>query len=154
MPRWTSQRVTATGCGDNPGAYAFEAQGTQHVIAIGNDFHVHELWWDTNGWHTDDLSGPTGAPNFSPGSLLTGYAFEGQGTQHVMYYGGESNNLHELWWDINDGWHHNDLSVATGTPAGGTSRTTPAYAFEAQGTQHVFYVDPRDAHVHELRWSP
>jgi hypothetical protein len=32
--------------GDGPVGYAFEAQGTQHVVYIGlNDRHVHELRW-------------------------------------------------------------------------------------------------------------
>jgi hypothetical protein len=140
--------TAATGAPNNdgygPAGYAFEAQGTQHVISVDNDFHMYELWWDSNGWHADDLSGPSGAPNYSSSTPFVGYAFEAQGTQHVIYYG--SNGLHELWWDSN-GWHDNGLS------AGGTSSTIAAYAFEAQGTQHVFYVGS-DAHVHELWWSP
>jgi hypothetical protein len=40
----------------------FDAQGTQHVVYGGADRHVHELWWNTHGWHHHDLSAATGAP--------------------------------------------------------------------------------------------
>ena len=39
----------------------FDSQGTQHVDYRGSDGHIHELWWDGNGWHTNDLTGATGA---------------------------------------------------------------------------------------------
>jgi hypothetical protein len=141
--------------------YAFEAQGTQHVIFVGlSDKHIHELWSDPAGWHTDDLTAATGSANF--GDSLAAYVFEAQRTQHVIY--GDDNypiHLHELWWDPT-GWHSDDLTAATGAPPGaGSCRAhgapctgLPAYAFEAQGTQHVVYVSYVDRHLHELWWGP
>jgi hypothetical protein len=29
----------------NPSGYLFAAQGTQHVVYLGHDRHIHELWW-------------------------------------------------------------------------------------------------------------
>jgi hypothetical protein len=126
-------------------AYPFETQGTQHVIYKSfplNDMHLRELWWDHTGWHTDDLTAATGAPG-APWSV-SGYAFEAQGTQHVI----ADNN--ELWWD-GSGWHMDDLTAATGAPLSGGNGPV-GYAFE--GTQHVIYVGRHDNHIHELWWGP
>jgi hypothetical protein len=139
--------------------YVFEAQRTQHVVYMGTDIHVHELWWDSNGWHHNDLTVATGAPlAYTAG---TGYVFAAQGTQHVFYTGLVSGNpdghVHELWWD-HDGWHHNDLTAATGAPLIASLFSVPvAYVFDGQGTQHVLYqatgTPDTDGHVHELWWN-
>jgi hypothetical protein len=136
-----------TGGGD-PTGYVFDAQGTQHVLYVGNDKHIHELWWDSNGWHHNDLTAVTGAP--LGGGHLTGYVFAAQPTQHVFYQ--DTNGLiHELWWDIK-GWHHNDISAEAPHPG---SQTSPAgYVFIAQGTQHVIYEGYNDGHMYELYWVP
>ena len=75
--------------------YAFEAQGTQHVIVDAD--HIVELWSDRDGWHTDDLTTALGAP-LSGGNGAVGYAFDAQGTQHVVYVGRNDRHIHELWW--------------------------------------------------------
>ena len=51
-------------------------------------------------WHLHDLTVATGAPqaSFRP----AGYVFDAQGTQHVVYGGGDS-HFHELWWDTTAG---------------------------------------------------
>jgi Fungal fucose-specific lectin len=132
-------------------AYTFDAQGTQHVVYTGVDLHVHELWWDVNGWHHSDLSAATGAPD-STQSAPSGYVFDVQRTQHVVYVGADG-HVHELWWHTS-GWHHNDLSAVVGAPAadGAFDRGPVGYAFEAQRTQHVIYVGA-DAHIYELWWG-
>jgi hypothetical protein len=88
----------------------FDGQGTQHVNYLGADGHVHELWWDTNGWHAADLTAATGAP--AAAGRPAGYVFDNQGTQHVNYRGTDG-HVHELWWDAS-GWHAADLTAATG----------------------------------------
>jgi hypothetical protein len=85
--------------GDEPTGYAFEAEGTQHVVYPGADTHIHELWWNDHGWHHHDLTAATGAPKVDGlvGNTLTGYAFEAQGTQHIVYIGPDG-HVYELWW--------------------------------------------------------
>jgi hypothetical protein len=154
---WHTADLTAAG-GGPPAArggsvagYAFEAQGTEHVIFTGADGHLHELWSDRTGWHAGDLTAATGAPPPAPGpGGVTGYAFETQGTQHVIFTGADG-HLHELWSD-RTGWHAGDLTAATGAPppAPGPGGLT-GYAFETQGTQHVIFTGA-DGHLHEL-WS-
>ena len=150
----TDDLTAATGAPRDVGdlvAYAFETHGTQHVLYEGvSDYHVHELWWDPTGWHTDDLTAASGAP--LAGGPLAGYAFEGQGTQHVIYVGLSDKHIHEIWGG-SAGWHTDDLTAATGGPSFGGS--LGAYAFEGQGTQHVIYGDNTyPSHLHEMWWDP
>ncbi|MBX7434061.1 hypothetical protein JDV09_18360 [Mycobacterium sp. Y57] len=127
--------------------YAFEAQRTGHVIYIDDapTRHIHELWWDTNGWHHNDLTAATGAPTGN----AVGYAFEGSYTQHIFYSSSTDNHIHELWWDAG-GWQHSDLTAATGAPVS-TWPFVRAYPFDAKATQHVLFVAGHQ--LHELRWD-
>ena len=128
--------------------YTFPAQGTQHVNFPDLSGHIHELWWDSNGWHHDDLTNATGAPLSSANP--TGYVFPAQGTQHVTYVGTDG-HVYELWWDSN-GWHYNDLTAATSAPLALENRDVSGYVFPSQATQHLNYVG-LDNHIHELWWD-
>src|ERR1017187_9324599 len=135
--------------------YAFETQGTQHLNYRGFgrpfDNSIYELWWDSSGWHLNNLSEAVGGVPSPPAGDPKGYAFEAQGTQHVNYRG-EDGNIYELWCDSNGGWHLNPLSKTTGgapSPAAGDPK---GYAFEAQGTQHVNYRG-EDGNIYELWWD-
>jgi hypothetical protein len=130
----------------NPAAYAFEAQRTQHVVYRGLDDHVHELWWDSNGWHYNDLTIAADAPTAL--NNPAGYMFNSASEQHVVYQS-HDNHIHELWWNL-EGWHHKDLTLAAGAPL--ALGDPVGYVFDAQRTQHVFYLGV-DNHIHELRWG-
>jgi hypothetical protein len=155
---WHHNDLTAaTGAPDaassDPDAYVFDAQGTQHLIYVGNaTARVHELWWDTTGWHHTDLTATTGAP--LTGSNPRGYVFGAQRTQHVVYTALNQGRVQELWWDTH-GWHHNDLTAATGAPT--PVSDLAGYVFDSQGTQHVVYLAGTDAShlqgIHELWWD-
>jgi hypothetical protein len=80
----------------DPCGYLFNAQGTQHVVFRSGDGHIRELWWEpTGGWHAADLTAVTGAP--AAAGDPTGYVFDTQGSQHVMYRDGNG-HIQELWW--------------------------------------------------------
>ncbi|BBZ40228.1 hypothetical protein MCNS_32910 [Mycobacterium conspicuum] len=150
---WHNNDLTAaTGAPPSIGgffsAYPFAAQGTQHVIYKSYPLegtHLRELWSDHSGWHTDDLTAATGVAG-SPWSV-SGYAFEAQGTQHVIV---DDNKFDELWWDRN-GWHLDDLTAATGAPVSGGNGPI---GYVVDGTQHVMYAGRNDKHIHELWWGP
>ena len=63
----------APSVGGQATGYVFDAQGTQHVFYTASDQHVHELWWDSSGWHHNDLTVATGAP-ISAGLRLPTYS--------------------------------------------------------------------------------
>jgi hypothetical protein len=140
-----------------PTGYAFTGQGTQHVNVIDDVIgDVHDYWWNSQGWHHTNLTSVTAAPK--AGGNPTGWAFEAQATQHVTY-GGNDLHIHELWWDQSGGWHHHDLTKATGAPDAPLNTDRTVYVLPSKGTQHVIYVGA-DKHVHELwrdqsgRWHP
>jgi hypothetical protein len=143
-----SAGAPAASTATTPTGYAFEAQGTQHVDYIDNNGHVWELWWDSSGWHAGDLTNAAGAPPAA--SSVCAYVFNAQGTQHVDYID-RNGHVWELWWD-SSGWHAGDLTNSAGAPAASTATTPTGYAFEAQGTQHVDYID-NNGHVWELWWD-
>jgi hypothetical protein len=107
------------------------------------------------GWHFRDLTADVNASAAISGPCA--YIFEQEGTQHVDYVGGDG-HIHELWWDAS-GWHHHDLTTASGAPAlsGGNRGIGPAgYVFATQGTQHVVCVGEESengGHIHELWWK-
>jgi hypothetical protein len=129
-----------------PATYVF--QSVPHVIyqgftsSQGSDGHIHELYWDSGDWHHHDLTAATGAPlaTFTP---ATAYAFTTLGTQHVDYTGTDG-HVHELYWD-SDGWHHYDLTAATGAPLANSGPTS----YEFGSGLHVVY-EGTDSHIHEL----
>jgi hypothetical protein len=138
--------ASAPKTGANPTGYVFDAQGTQHVTYVGQDLHVYELWWDATGWHYNDLTAATGSPLAQINRNAAGYVFPSQATQHVNYIGTD-NHIHELWWD-RTGWHHNDLTSASGGP---DASDEPA-GFMFAGTQQVVFRGV-DNHIHELSWG-
>ncbi|MFR0657013.1 hypothetical protein SB719_20940, partial [Pantoea sp. SIMBA_079] len=75
--------------------YVFRGQGTQHVDYVGGDGHVHELWWQADGWRHVDLTVAAAAAVPFPTSSVVGYAFESGlfqpvATQHVLYAGADN----------------------------------------------------------------
>src|SRR5207247_1739888 len=106
----TAATGAAPAAGD-PAGYAFEADGgRQHVVYRGTDDHVHQLWRNPAGWHTNDLTAAPGPPPATGDPA--GYAFTARATQHVVYCGPDD-HIYQLWWDIT-GWHISDVSAACG----------------------------------------
>ena len=113
------------------------------MVYRGTDHHIHELWWNSAGWHANDLTEATHAA--SAAGDPAGYGFQARATQHVIYRGTD-NHIHQLWSDTAD-WYTDDLTEAThaapadGDPAG--------YVFDGRVTQHVIYRGT-DNHIHQL----
>jgi len=145
-----SAATSAPAATGDPHAYTFVARGSQHIVYRADDKRIHELRYDSSGWQHTDLSAATSAPAALGDPC--GYEFANQRTRHVLYAGTDQ-HIHELWWDATFGWHHSDLSAATGAPAtAGNSPKPNGYVFVAEGTQHVVYRGS-DQHIHELRWD-
>jgi len=130
-------------------ARVFPSIGTQHIVYRANvdGTDIQELQWDNVGWHQRDLTIAAAAP--SANGDVTNYIFEDQDTQHINYLGTDG-HIHELWWDYDNGWRHNDLTNATGAPA--ADGRPSGYVFTPDGTQHVNYRGA-DGHIHELWWD-
>jgi len=152
--QWSSNDLSTTPGYVSPAAnsplacYVCEYENTQHVVYIGGDGDVHELYW-SNGWKHNDLTQMTGAPQPAANSALAGYAAEYEKTEHVIYIGNDG-DIQELYYSGN-AWQVTDLSVSAGSGATAPTAGTPlaGYAFENQGTEHVIYIDINHQ-VHEL----
>jgi hypothetical protein len=136
-----------------PVGYVNDATGAQHVVYRGDAEYnvINEVRWDGTGLHYTNLNLAAGG---TPAGVATGsgdpaaYVFRTEGTEHVVYRGFD-NRVHELRKDAS-GWHHGDLTAATGAPP--AAGDPAGYVFDAQGTQHVMYRSG-DGHVHELWWD-
>jgi hypothetical protein len=136
------------GAAGDPSGYMFDATNTQHVVYRAGNGHIHEMWWDAaDGWHDGDLTSVTGAPDAAGDP--SGYMFDAQGTQHVVYRAGNG-HIHEMWWDAADGWHDGDLTSVTGGP--GAAGDPSGYMLDATNTQHVVYR-AGNGHIHEMWWD-
>jgi hypothetical protein len=151
------------------GCYVWDSDpsgSSQHVVYVGADSDVHELWFNAGqrAWHHNNLSSAASAPDALAGATPYGYAWEsdpGGSSQHVLYQGVDA-HVHELWFSANDRrWHHNDLTKATGAPP--TSGTAFGYACDndPQGVgQHVAYhashgvtSDSTIVHTHHMYFN-
>jgi hypothetical protein len=149
---WNNNDLTkatnAPAAGGNPVGYVFNFQGSEHVVYRDVNGHIQELWWN-GGWNNNDLTKDANAPLAAFGPSITGYAYEVQGSQHVVYQD-VSGNIQELWWSGN--WNNNNLTQATSAPMASTPGGPSGYMFAAQDSQHVVYRDV-DGHVQELSWQ-
>ena len=90
-----SELAGAPAAAGDPKGYVFVPQDTQHVVYMGLDRHVHELWSD-GAWHHNDLTVRTSAP--LAGSDPAGYSFNFlRDTQHVVY-NSDDHHIIELAW--------------------------------------------------------
>jgi len=130
-----------------PCAYAFEAHGTQHVDYLGSDGHIHELWWDNDGWHHNDLTKASGGGAPLATSSPQGYVFAN--TLHVLYVD-EDGYAHQMIWDR--GWTHSPVTTPPFNVPVAPETSLAAYVFEALASQHVNYIGV-DGRLYEVSWD-
>jgi hypothetical protein len=144
----------AGGTGQNLAGFVWESQNTQHVFFIGDDGHIHELYYDT-AWHHNDLTVSSGGPA-QPVGHLAAYVWEKQSTEHIFYVGPGSDtfisHVRELYYDGK--WHDHDLNQALpdAPPPDPYNASLVGYVFKQQNTAHVFYIGV-DHHVHEFYYD-
>jgi hypothetical protein len=127
--------------------YTWDVDSTRHVNYISTDRHVQELWFHReSGWHHVDLTVATESPlaEFVP----TGYIWDVDLSQHVVYRG-RDRHIYELYYLRSSGWHHSDLTAATGAPL--AIGHMAGYAWDADRAQHILFVSG-DGHIRELRY--
>jgi hypothetical protein len=149
---WIHKDLTrATDAADaagDPAGYTWDVDSTQHVIYRDHDSHIHELWFSyESGWSRNDLTQATDAANAAGDSV--GYTWDVDSTQHVIYRDHDS-HIHELWFSMESGWSHNNLTQATDAP--GAAGDPAGYTWDVDSTQHVVYRG-KDSHIHELWFS-
>jgi hypothetical protein len=132
----------------SPSAYAAEFEKTQHVHYVGRDGHLHELWWNSDGWHWHDFTVANGAPLALPGTSPASFVSEPAQTQHA-YFVGQDGQIHGIRWRAGN-WSRHDPDLVGGTP--GAASVSPVGYISDEGVERVAYVG-LDGHVHELSFD-
>jgi hypothetical protein len=101
----------------DPFGYAFINETTglteQHNLFRSADGQIHALWFNfQGGWHHEDRTAMlTGVPP-AVGDPF-GYAFINEKTglteQHNLFRTADG-HIHALWFNFEQGWHHEDRS--------------------------------------------
>ena len=141
------------------------SMGSYNVFSVGNvlayiggkgdNLAVEAVY--LNQGNPLNLTQASSAENYPPAvwSSLAGWAWLGQGSQHVVYID-NNNHVSELYSvHSTHAWSYNNLSVHTGytgTSAPRVESPLAGYAFENQETQHVFYI-AQDNTIRELVYS-
>lgn len=141
-----TEKLKAPRASGDPTGYAWEKDGTLHVVYRDSDNrHVNELWSsDGVKWHDKDLNVDASAVKF-PMELGTpsGYAWEKDGTEHVVYRGAEDgkpmDRIHELWRYGGGGVNWNHRAILAETKAPPADSDPSGFAWEKDGTEHVVY---------------
>ncbi len=141
-----NQKLGAPAASGDPAGFAWEGDDTQHVVYVGQDNQIHELWqrqgqpWKYEG----ALSSRLGAPVASGG--LIGFAWQRDQTQHIIYRGADQ--IQELWLRKGQPWAYGGaLSARAGGPA--AAGDPAGFAWEGDDTQHISYRGP-DNQIHEI----
>ncbi len=158
--QWYSNDLTArtgfTGiyaprAGSPLAAYAFENQGTEHVMYIAQDGTIRELYY-SGQWFGNNLSSsvPAALPP-SSNSPLAAYAAEYENTQHVIYFN-TAGNVQELYYSGGRWQTGTPLDITAGAAKPAANSAVAGYTAEYESTEHVVYVDSYNI-LHELYHS-
>ncbi|KFE58933.1 hypothetical protein DB31_6230 [Hyalangium minutum] len=103
------QRASAPNAAPGSALTGFTVNGTlSRVYFTGADNKTYELWYDSQNWHSANLTQWASAPNAAPDSALTGFAVNGNLSR--TYFLSADNHVNELWYDgLN--WHTVDLTA-------------------------------------------
>lgn len=81
----------------DPFGYVFDAQNTEHVVYLGVDGHIHELWRISGGaWNDNDLTLRTGAP--LPFTDPIGFIHDYFGATQNVAYTSTDHHVVDLTW--------------------------------------------------------
>lgn len=133
---------------------------SENVFYLASDTHVHHIWGDSIGWHHEDISALSGAPNGFSSNPLTATCDPNPTSssyEHVFYQAGTDGHINHIWNDA-AGWHHDDPSLLSGastaSPPVLSSFPTLATFLDPNSTSplHVFFINNFDGSIWQL-WN-
>jgi hypothetical protein len=149
-----SQKLGAPVALTKPTAFAWEGDKTQHVVYVGTDGNVHELWFRKGGFNPQwQYGGALNVKANAPTATGTpsGFTWESDKTQHIVYRGSDS-EIHELWFK------HGMMGKAEWTYGGALNKKVGApsaagdpfgYTWDEDHSMHVIYRGV-DNNIHEV----
>jgi len=161
---WSKQDLTAL-TGNTLAASGSTLAATQglvnnnlHIIYLGTNAHVYQLWFNTSAasWTNQDLTAGTGNTLAASGSALAQF-FDSFGGQHVVYLG-RNQHVYQLFWnDATGAWSNQDLTAATGNTVAASG--SPLTAFlgrifsKNRDSEDILYLGT-NGHVLQLWFNP
>jgi hypothetical protein len=161
---WANQDLTA-GTGNTLAASGsalaqfFDSFGGQHVVYLGRNQHVYQLFWDdaTGTWSNQDLTATTGNTLAASGSPLTaflGRIFSKNRDSEDIIYLGTNGHVYQLWFNPSSGsWTNQDLTTFPPTvgalAASGSAITGFVDPNILAGGEHAFYLGTNH-HIYQL----
>jgi thermitase len=128
--------------------------GSQLILYVGSDQHVHDLEWANNGqgWQNFDLNALTGGLAVATGGTLTSF-LDTLSPDRLIAYVGTDQHVHDLEWTNNgQGWHSLDLTGLSGGATVITRGSLTSFLDTLSPDRLIFYVSS-DQHVHDLEWT-
>src|ERR1700753_3326625 len=129
------------------------SDSSQHVVFIGTDDHVHELYIapGAHGWVDNDLTALTGALTPNVNTALAGF-WDTDSSQHLLYIATDG-HIHELFIVPGiPGWADHDLTTVGHAIAPNIGAALDVYS-GSDGSRHINFFGV-DEHVHELYNHP
>ena len=124
-------------------SYTWAQDTTQHVVYVGTDGHVHELWFAPGeGWRHNDLTRATGGGAPAADSPPFGYEWGHGRSQHVVFADAEG-HVHEFQFR-GGRWAWTDLTREAGAPAAHATAKLAGYVWERDRSRHVLYRSQED----------
>ncbi|HKF23372.1 MAG TPA: hypothetical protein VKE93_17500, partial [Candidatus Angelobacter sp.] len=161
---WANQDLTAaTGntLAETGSALAqfFDSFGGQHVVYLGRNQHVYQLFWDdaTGAWSNQDLTAATGNTLAASGTALTaflGRVFSKNRDSEDIIYLGTNGHVYQLWFNPSSAsWTNQDLTSFPPTlgalAASGSAITGFVDPNILAGGEHAFYLGT-NKHIYQL----
>ena len=152
---WTNQDLTAASglnvlaaTGSGLTSYFVAADSSSHVYYVGTDQHVHQLFFDGQGWTNQDLTAASGAIALAAnGSALTSFFVENGFTSHVFYIDANQ-HVQQLFFNGVQWFDQDVTALANGVPAASGTGIT-SYFVDVSETSHVYYIG-QNQHVYQL----
>jgi hypothetical protein len=132
-------------------AYTDSSSGNQNVIYVGQDQHLHLLWWNGDPWRTIDITSAASGP-----TVLVATPMVATNPGNDFYYIGTDGNVYIAWNSSSSstasGWHTASITTIAGAPAANTTSGLYGYTDPVSGNLVVLYVGT-DQHLHLLWWN-
>ncbi|MFC1476686.1 hypothetical protein ACFL5S_01840, partial [Fibrobacterota bacterium] len=137
-------------------AYTWDVDKTQHVVYVGVDNHVHELYnfYGNSNWRKNDLTEASGASPPAAANVF-GYISSNDNSQRVLYVGKDDHQIHQLHFNDGVWWTYTNLTQSASAPIVHSSiEKLSGYSWKVDKTEHVVYRSMNNRIYELYSWRP
>lgn len=145
--KWLAQDLTTIAAGPlaatGTALTSFSDSPGEHVIYLGGNQHVYQLFGTNGTWISQDLTAMSGGTLSVAGSALT--SFVDSFGEHIAHIG-TNGHVYQLYGE-NGGWQDQDLTSMSG--ASNTAATNTGLTSFVDSFEHIIYLGTNQ-HVYQL----